>query len=155
VTVIGKTPVLVPPLIRYVEAKCLVSGVTTSQGIARFSNAGIRRFYRGIVRNVAKARGHPLASGSGSARIGLPLAVSCWSSRVAILSARHVVQQIGRVARPDIIAMATRTAAKILGWGSVLRTLEAGKPRKMALDEKSNNTSASLRSRGIPHQRRA
>ena len=65
-TVIGKTPVLVPPLIRYVEAKCLVSGVTTSQGIARFSYAGIGRFYRGIVRNVAKAREHPLASGSGS-----------------------------------------------------------------------------------------
>ena len=39
-----------------------------------------------------------------------------------------VAQQIGGVARPDIIAMATRTAAKILGWGSVLGTLEAGKP---------------------------
>ena len=51
-----------------------------------------------------------------------------------------MVQQIGGVARPDIIAMPTRTAAKILGWGSVLGTLEVGKPRKMALDEKSNNT---------------
>jgi len=35
-----------------VEAKCLVAGVTTSQGIALFSNAGARRYYRGIVRNV-------------------------------------------------------------------------------------------------------
>ena len=51
-TVVGKTPSLLPALIRYVEAKCLVGGVTTSQGIALFSNAGIRRFYRGIVRNV-------------------------------------------------------------------------------------------------------
>ena len=51
-TVVGKTPGLLPALIRYVEAKCLVGGVTTSQGIALFSNAGIRRFYRGIVRNV-------------------------------------------------------------------------------------------------------
>ena len=51
-TVVGKSPGLLPPLIRYVEAKCLISGVTTSQGIALFSNAGIRRFYRGIVRNV-------------------------------------------------------------------------------------------------------
>jgi 5-methylthioadenosine/S-adenosylhomocysteine deaminase len=51
-TVVGKSPGLLPPLIRYVEAKCLIGGVTTSQGIALFSNAGIRRFYRGIVRNV-------------------------------------------------------------------------------------------------------
>jgi 5-methylthioadenosine/S-adenosylhomocysteine deaminase len=50
--VIGKTPELLPALIRYVEAKCLVAGVTTSQGISLSSNAGIRRFYRGIVRNV-------------------------------------------------------------------------------------------------------
>jgi hypothetical protein len=51
-TVVGKSPGLLPPLIRYVEAKCLIGGVTTSQGIALFSNAGIRRYYRGIVRNV-------------------------------------------------------------------------------------------------------
>ncbi len=50
--VIGKTPALVPALVRYVEAKCLVAGVTTSQGIALYSDAGIRRFYRGVVRNV-------------------------------------------------------------------------------------------------------
>ncbi len=50
--IIGKSPQLVPALIRYVECKSLISGVTTSQGIQLFSNAGIRRFYRGIVRNV-------------------------------------------------------------------------------------------------------
>jgi cytosine/adenosine deaminase-related metal-dependent hydrolase len=50
--VVGKTPELLPALIRYVECKSLVGGVTTSQGIQLFSNAGIRRFYRGIVRNV-------------------------------------------------------------------------------------------------------
>ena len=33
-TVVGKSPGLLPPLIRYVEAKCLIGGVTTSQGIA-------------------------------------------------------------------------------------------------------------------------
>jgi hypothetical protein len=38
-----------------------------------------------------------------------------------------VAQQIGGVARSDIIAMATRTPAKILGWGSMLGTLEPGK----------------------------
>src|SRR5215510_15795881 len=50
--IIGKTPELVPALIRYVECKSLLGGVTTSQGIQLFSNAGIRRFYRVIVRNV-------------------------------------------------------------------------------------------------------
>jgi 5-methylthioadenosine/S-adenosylhomocysteine deaminase len=49
--VIGKTPSLVPALVRYVEAKCLVAGVTTSQGIALASDAGIRTFYKGVVRN--------------------------------------------------------------------------------------------------------
>jgi 5-methylthioadenosine/S-adenosylhomocysteine deaminase len=47
----GKFPLL-PPLIRYVECKCLLGGVTTSQGVKLASNAGIQRFYRGIVRNV-------------------------------------------------------------------------------------------------------
>jgi len=49
---IGTTPGLLAALVRWVEGKCLVSGTTTSQGIALYSNAGARRFYRGIVRNV-------------------------------------------------------------------------------------------------------
>jgi len=43
---------LLPPLVRYVECKCLLGGVTTSQGVKLASNAGIQRFYRGIIRNV-------------------------------------------------------------------------------------------------------
>jgi cytosine/adenosine deaminase-related metal-dependent hydrolase len=43
---------LLAPLVRYVECKCLLGGVTTSQGIMLNSNAGIRRYYRGILRNV-------------------------------------------------------------------------------------------------------
>jgi 5-methylthioadenosine/S-adenosylhomocysteine deaminase len=50
--VLGKTPSLVPAIVRFVEAKCVVAGVTTSQGIALYSNAGIERFYRGVVRTV-------------------------------------------------------------------------------------------------------
>ncbi len=50
--VVGKHPELLPSLVRYVECKSLLGGVTTSQGIQLFSNAGVRRFYRGIVRNV-------------------------------------------------------------------------------------------------------
>lgn len=43
---------LLPALVRYVECKCLLGGVTTSQGIKLNSNAGISRFYRGLIRNV-------------------------------------------------------------------------------------------------------
>jgi 5-methylthioadenosine/S-adenosylhomocysteine deaminase len=50
--VVGKNPEWVPALVRYVECKCLLAGVTTSQGIRLSSNAGIVKYYRGIVRNV-------------------------------------------------------------------------------------------------------
>lgn len=230
-TVIGKSPSLLPALIRYVEAKCLVGGVTTSQGIALFSNAGIRRFYRGIVRNVedtdeadlpevetriadveaksaskflarlkretcfllhlsegvdAKAREHFLAlkiaqnewaitpqltgihcaalkreDFSVLGRLGGSMVWSPMSNlllygatadiaaavaagvRVGIGSdwspsgsknllgelkvAWLVAHRTGGLAKHDIVAMATRTAAKILGWGASVGTLEPGK----------------------------
>jgi hypothetical protein len=50
--ILGTLPDLLPALVRYVECKNLVAGVTTSQGLALFSNTGSRRFYRGLVRNV-------------------------------------------------------------------------------------------------------
>ena len=50
--IIGRIPGLMPAVVRYVECKCLLGGVTTSQGIELYSNKGARRFYRGIVRNV-------------------------------------------------------------------------------------------------------
>ncbi|HUA71819.1 MAG TPA: amidohydrolase family protein [Solirubrobacteraceae bacterium] len=49
---IGEATDLLPALVRYVECKALVGAVTTSQGIALFSAPGVRRYYRGIVRNV-------------------------------------------------------------------------------------------------------
>jgi hypothetical protein len=57
-TVVGKyldddgKSALLAPLVRYVECKCLLGGVTTSQGIMLNSNSGVRRYYRGVVRNV-------------------------------------------------------------------------------------------------------
>ncbi len=50
--ILGKTATYPEAIVRYVEAKCLLGGVTTSQGIALFSNNGIQKYYRGIVRNV-------------------------------------------------------------------------------------------------------
>jgi len=51
-SVLGKTPGFVEAVVRYVECKCLLGGVTTAQGVALFSNQGITRYYRGVVRNV-------------------------------------------------------------------------------------------------------
>lgn len=50
--ILGQTPGYVEAIVRYVECKCLLSGVTTSQGIALASNQGIQKYYRGITRNV-------------------------------------------------------------------------------------------------------
>ncbi len=55
-TVLGRTPGLVEAVVRYVEAKCLLGGVTTSQGIALFSNQGAQTFFQGVVRNVETSR---------------------------------------------------------------------------------------------------
>jgi cytosine/adenosine deaminase-related metal-dependent hydrolase len=65
---IGEDTALLPALVRYVEIKALLGGVTTTQGTALFSAPGIRRYYRGIVRNVEQT-GDPLLPEAGS-RIG-------------------------------------------------------------------------------------
>jgi cytosine/adenosine deaminase-related metal-dependent hydrolase len=58
-------PALLPALVRYVECKCLLGGVTTSQGVKLASNAGIQRFYRGIVRNVEQTDDPELPEAQG------------------------------------------------------------------------------------------
>jgi len=56
---------LLPALVRYVECKCLLGGVTTSQGVKLSSNSGIQRFYRGIVRNVEQTDDPELPEAQG------------------------------------------------------------------------------------------
>jgi cytosine/adenosine deaminase-related metal-dependent hydrolase len=56
---------LLAPLVRYVECKCLLGGVTTTQGIMLSSNAGVQRFYRGIVRNVERTDDQDLSEAQG------------------------------------------------------------------------------------------
>jgi 5-methylthioadenosine/S-adenosylhomocysteine deaminase len=63
--ILGTTPGLLPALVRYVECKCLVAGVTTSQGIQLFSNAGARRYYQGTLR-IAEAPGDPRLPAAGT-----------------------------------------------------------------------------------------
>lgn len=63
-SVLGKTAGYVEAVVRYVECKCLLGGVTTSQGIALFSNAGITRYYRGVIRNAESPDAADLAAAS-------------------------------------------------------------------------------------------
>jgi imidazolonepropionase-like amidohydrolase len=56
---------LLPALVRYVECKCLLGGVTTTQGIMLASNAGIQRFYRGFIRNVEQTDDPALPEADG------------------------------------------------------------------------------------------
>ena len=62
--VLGRMPGYIEAIVRYVECKCLLGGVTTSQGIALFSNSGIRRYYRGIIRNVEETNEDALPEAS-------------------------------------------------------------------------------------------
>ena len=67
-SVLGRTDGLVQAVVRWSEAKCLVGGTTTSQGIALYSNAGITKYYRGLVRNVEETNDPELPE--ASTRIG-------------------------------------------------------------------------------------
>jgi 5-methylthioadenosine/S-adenosylhomocysteine deaminase len=55
-TVLGESPGLLPSVVRFVECKCLMGGVTTSQGIELFSSAGVRRYYKGALRTVEQTQ---------------------------------------------------------------------------------------------------
>ncbi len=50
--VLGKSPGIVPAIVRYVECKSMFGGVTTSQGIRLVSNAQTPSYFAGLVRNV-------------------------------------------------------------------------------------------------------
>lgn len=66
--VLGQTAGYPEAIARFAECKSLLGGVTTSQGIALFSNTGIRRYYHGLLRNVEISDGPDLPA--ADARIG-------------------------------------------------------------------------------------
>lgn len=66
---LGRAPGIIEALIRFVECRCLLGGVTTSQGIT-LSGVGTRSFYEGIVRNV-EATDDPALPEAGT-KIGNP-----------------------------------------------------------------------------------
>jgi hypothetical protein len=81
----GRSPLL-PALVRYVECKCLLGGVTTSQGVKLASNAGIQRFYRGLVRNVEQTADAELPEAQG---------------RIPDIEAKDARWFLGRLAKED------------------------------------------------------
>ncbi|MBD0741213.1 amidohydrolase family protein [Streptomyces sp. CBMA152] len=82
---LGEDPRLMPAVVRYVEAKALVNGTTTSQGIALFSNAGARRMYRGVIRNVEQTDTPDLPEAA---------------SRIADVEATDAVKFLARLQQP-------------------------------------------------------
>ncbi len=68
--VLGRSPGVVEALVRYTECRCLLGGVTTSQGITLVNAGGIPGFYRGVVRNVEQT-GDPRLPEAGT-RIANP-----------------------------------------------------------------------------------
>lgn len=52
--VLGRTAGVVEALVRFAECKCLLGGVTTSQGITLASAGGIQTIFQGLVRNVER-----------------------------------------------------------------------------------------------------
>lgn len=88
--ILGRTDGLVQAVVRYVEAKCLIAGVTTSQGITLSSNAGIRRFYRGVVRNVEQTDAPDLPDAS---------------TRIADVSADDAARFLEQLRRQDALLL--------------------------------------------------
>ncbi|NGZ95138.1 MAG: amidohydrolase [Nitrospira sp. WS110] len=79
-------PSLLAPLVRYVECKCLLGGVTTTQGIMLSSNAGVQRYYRGIVRNVEQTDDPALSEAQG---------------RIADVDAKSAASFLARLTKED------------------------------------------------------
>lgn len=121
----GNYPLL-PALIRYVECKCLLGGVTTSQGVMLFSNAGVKRFYQGLVRNVEQTDDPDLPEAQG---------------RIPDLEAKDAAKFLARLNKEDSCFL-LHLSEGVSGPGTTVSTarkhflaLEVG-PGKWALNDK-------------------
>lgn len=105
--VIGKTPELLPAVARYTECKCLLGGVTTTQGLYLASNQSAPRYYKGIVRNVEQT-GDPALPEAGS-RVGDVAASSLADFRRALDTRTcyllHLAEGLDQSARNHFLAL--------------------------------------------------
>jgi 5-methylthioadenosine/S-adenosylhomocysteine deaminase len=53
--VLARSPGVVEALVRYAECRCLMGGVTTSQGITLATRPGVEAYFKGFVRNVEQS----------------------------------------------------------------------------------------------------
>lgn len=68
--VLGRSPGVVEAVVRFTECRCLLGGVTTTQGITLVGTGGLAVLYNGIVRNVERTD-DPLLPDAGT-RIANP-----------------------------------------------------------------------------------
>ena len=74
---LGQDPKFLSAITRYVEAKCLFGGVTTSQGIGLSKAGAIKKYYEGAIRIVEA----PRAPGLKGANTSVPdVAASTWQA---------------------------------------------------------------------------
>lgn len=52
--VLGRSPGVVEAVVRFTECRCLLGGVTTTQGITLVGTGGLAEIYQGVVRNVER-----------------------------------------------------------------------------------------------------
>jgi len=82
--VLGQTDGVVQALVRYVECRALLGGVTTSQGITLAQASGITKYYRGLIRNVEQPLDDRLpAAGTNIANPDVGGAASYLSTKLA------------------------------------------------------------------------
>jgi 5-methylthioadenosine/S-adenosylhomocysteine deaminase len=63
---LGKNPQLTLAICRYVECKCLLGGVTTSQGIRLVQSPAIGKYFRGVIRTVEQPGTDPRLPPAGA-----------------------------------------------------------------------------------------
>jgi cytosine/adenosine deaminase-related metal-dependent hydrolase len=102
---------LLAALVRHVESKCLFGGVTTSQGVALSSDAGVESFYKGVVRNVEHAddKAFPAAARTHIADV----AAKDWTKFFAAVSGKapvilHLSEGKDQKAREHFLALESK-----------------------------------------------
>lgn len=113
--VLAGTPGLLPAIVRYVECKCLVAGVTTSQGITLSSTQNIKKHYRGCMRNVESPGDDALPAAYPSIAAIAPGGAAQLRDRLAGLEARgrcylhHLSEGINETSRKEFLNLQLST----------------------------------------------
>jgi 5-methylthioadenosine/S-adenosylhomocysteine deaminase len=115
--VLASDPANLPAITRYVECKALFGGVTATQGVTLSSSAGIRKFFRGLVRNVEETFDPQLPD--AKAKIGDVASKDATAFRAALRKAKcyllHLSEGTDDAAHKHFEALATADPEAIEG----------------------------------------